>query len=305
MRARHAIAACVTLAGVAVAAGALAKRTSDSPSRAAQARDGRVVLRTPGPRRVLLRKGTFRMGSTIPEVATAQAMCRIEPLGRECKATTFADEMVAHDVTLDDFWIDRTEVTNEAYHRCVDVGVCRPPAYAGAKAWTADPRKPVTLVSWYDAQTFCRWDRSRLPTEAEWERAAKGWKGRTYPWGEVWNPKICNHGRFAINQLDDIDGFAELAPVGAFPQGRSREGIDDLAGNVEEWVADWYSPGYPEADVVNPTGPSTGDEKVLRGGSYVDGRGWLRTSSRSKSLPSLKRPYRGFRCARDHKVKRR
>lgn len=258
------------------------------------------MLEAPGTDMVLIRGGHFRMGSTIPEIAVAQAMCRLEPLGRECGSTEFANEMVAHEVMVADYWIDRTEVSNAAYRRCVDAGICSPAEYQAAQAWRARDDLPVTLVSWYDAQTFCRWRDARLPTEAEWERAAKGWNERTFPWGETYNPKICNHGRFAFDPLDDGDGYAELAPVDAFPQGRTPEGVANLAGNVEEWVADWYAPSFPEADTVDPAGPSTGDERVLRGGSFIHGRAWMRSATRAHDLPSRRKPQRGFRCARDH-----
>jgi formylglycine-generating enzyme required for sulfatase activity len=241
------------------------------------------------------------MGSEIPEIALAQAMCRTEPRKRDCELdpTLFADEMVAHATLLSDFWIDRLEVTVAAYMRCVDAGACGAPGQGGARVWNTRADLPVSLVSWYDAESYCRWVGGRLPTEAEWERAARGLRERVFPWGNVFNPKINNHGRFAPYPLDDRDGFAELAPVGSFPQGRTPEGVEDLAGNVEEWVSDWYAPGYPEADTVNPAGPSTGNERVVRGGSFRDGRAWLRAAARSKDLPSARRVWRGFRCVRD------
>lgn len=297
----------VALAGMvltALTSTSLAMRTSDQPRRDADSSEGRVVLRAPGSPRVLLRGGVFRMGSDIPEVALAQAMCRLEPLERECDASVFADEMIAHDVMLSDFWIDRTEVAVAAYQRCVDAGACATPGHAGARAWNSRPDLPVTLVSWYDADGYCRWVGGRLPTEAEWERAARGLNGRVFPWGDLYNPKICNHGRFAPVPLDDRDGFAELAPIASFPQGRTPEGIDDLAGNVEEWVSDWYAPAYPEADLVDPTGPGTGDRKVVRGGSFQAGRAWLRSAARGKDLPSARRAWRGFRCAWDPRATR-
>jgi formylglycine-generating enzyme required for sulfatase activity len=290
--------AATALLGTLLLGGQAAARRGGPGRREAHTSDKTVVLTTPGPEMILIRGGVFRMGSSIPEIATAQAMCRLEPLARECRPTNFADEMLAHDVMLDDYWIDRTEVTARAYTRCVEAGACDPPAFDAAADWTAEPEHPMTLVSWYDARNFCAWRGARLPTEAEWERAAKGWSGRTYPWGHIYNPKLCNHGRFALDPLDDSDGFAELAPVGSFPQGRTPEGVDDLAGNVEEWVSDWYAPDYPETTVVNPTGPKNGDEKVVRGGSFADGRAWMRAAARSWSLPSLKRPARGFRCVR-------
>ncbi|MEM1030776.1 MAG: SUMF1/EgtB/PvdO family nonheme iron enzyme [Myxococcota bacterium] len=260
-----------------------------------------LVLRAPGPRRVLIRGGTFTMGATIPAVATAQTMCRAEPLGRACTATLHADELVPHPVRLRDFWLDRTEVTVAAYARCVEVGVCRAPPHEAARKWTARPEHPMTLVSWYDAQRYCGFRGGRLPTEAEWERAARGWSDRVFPWGDVFNPRLANHGRFSTVALDAGDGFAELAPVGAYRAGRTPEGIYDLAGNVEEWVADWYAPGYDDGEVTNPTGPAVGDLRVIRGGSYRDGRSWLRTTARAKALPSTRRAHRGFRCAWDRR----
>jgi len=291
----------VTL-GLAVAVVALpasAKRTSERPERTGHAQEGRVVLQAPGPDRLLIRGGVFRMGSDVPEVIAAQAMCRLELLSRLCENDRFADEMVAHDVMVQDYWIGRTEVTNAAYRRCVAAGVCKTPRYAAAAGWNAKDDLPVTLVSWYDAASYCRWVGGRLPTEAEWERAARGWNRRRYPWGNVFNPKICNHGRFAANPLDDKDGYAELAPVASFPQGRTPEGVYDLAGNVEEWVADWYAPGYVEADMQDPLGPTTGDAKVVRGGSFKSGRAWQRGAARGRALPSSRRVQRGFRCVTD------
>jgi len=95
------------------------------------------------------------------------------------------------------------------------------------------------------------------------------------------------------------DGFIELAPVDSFPHGKTSDGVADLAGNAEEWVSDWYQPGYPEESATNPRGPDLGDEKVVRGGSYAHGRAWLRGASRGHDVPSAKRAWRGFRCAYD------
>jgi formylglycine-generating enzyme required for sulfatase activity len=275
-------------------------RGSDDARQAGHSAEGTLVLRTPGSLEVLIRGGVFRMGSEIPEIALAQAHCRLEPLGSECASDLFANEMVVHTVMLSDFWMDRYEVTNAAYRRCVDAGVCAAPSHSAGLAWTSSGQLPVTLVSWYDANDYCRWRGARLPTEAEWERAARGYGGRTYPWGDVFNRRICNHGRFSANPLDDSDGYAELAPVGSFPQGRTQEGLHDMAGNVEEWVADWYQPNYPEADMVNPTGPGVGDERVVRGGSYLTARGWVRGATREHDIASARLARRGFRCARDH-----
>lgn len=282
-----------------ICGGGAEARTEEPPRREAFAHEAMVTLREPGSAQVLIRGGTFRMGSAREEIAHAHALCELEPRHAECREEIWADEHAAHDVRLSDFWLDRTEVTNAAYRRCVAAGVCTTPGYGAAARWTRHDEHPVTLVSWYDARAYCHWIGGRLPTEAEWERAARGWSARIYPWGNVFNPRIVNHGRFALDALDDDDGFAELAPVASFPQGRTPEGLEDMAGNVEEWVADWYAPRYAPADQVDPVGPPAGDERVLRGGSFQAGRAWLRTAARNHDLPSVRRSFRGFRCARD------
>jgi sulfatase modifying factor 1 len=306
---RRTLPAALALALPAQALGAAkARPTAElhaAPGREAGTRDRLAVLAAPGPLELLLRGGTFRMGSDSTAIAQARELCALEPRGKECGnrellPSLFADELEPHWVTLSDFWLDRTEVTNLAYRRCVEVGVCRVPGSAAAQAWTADGDDPATLVSWDDAFTYCAWRGARLPTEAEWERAARGWSGRTYPWGNVYNPMLLNHGRFAFDPLDDGDGFAELAPVGSFPAGSTPEGVLDLAGNVEEWVADWYAPSSPQEHAVNPKGPPNGDVRVIRGGSFQSGRPWLRASARAFDIASRRRAWRGFRCARDH-----
>lgn len=238
------------------------------------------------------------MGSEVEDVLAAQAECKAMA-GEDCADDLFANELPPHDVALADFWIDRTEVTVAAYRRCVAAGVCVAQTHAGAQKWWANEQHPVVLVSWAEAQKYCRWVDGKLPTEAQWERAARGWSRRIYPWGDIYNPMITNHGRRALHPLDDSDGFAELAPVGQFPQGRTPEGVDDLAGNVEEWVADWYHPQYDEADAVDPQGPQAGDERVVRGGGFTAAGPWVRGATRTHLLPSLRRPWLGFRCAYD------
>ncbi|AKT39972.1 formylglycine-generating enzyme family protein [Chondromyces crocatus] len=283
---------------------------------AAETSEGVLALRTPGPDAVLIRAESFSMGSSEPEIGHAITLCKLEPGGHACVnelAETFMNESSIHEVYLSDYWLDRTEVTVARYRQCVAAGACDSPPYASGGQRFDQPDFPVVLVTWFDASRFCAWAGGRLPTEAEWERAARGgrhggttpWQlgqnaGRRYPWGNVYNPFHANHGQLALDtNLDAGDGALELAPVGTFPQGRTPDGIDDLAGNVEEWVADWYAPEYPPESARNPRGPASGDERVVRGGSYVHGRPWLRTSARLHDLPSTRRTWRGFRCARD------
>ena len=272
----------------------------DVPPRQADSQATIARLHAPTEGAVLVRGGLVQIGSDVHEIAQAQRMCRDELRREACATTLFADEMLVHDVVLSDYWLDRTEVTSEAYRRCVEVGACSWPSDPGTLRWTANPTHPATLVTWFDAERYCRWRGARLPTEAEWERAARGVQRRTFPWGQIYGPLLSNHGRAAANdldRLDDTDGFGELAPVASFPAARTVEGIDDLAGNVEEWVADWYAEGYAEPELRDPKGPTAGDYRVLRGGSFLDGRAWLRGAHRHKDLPGQSHPWVGFRCA--------
>lgn len=256
-----------------------------------------VVLRAPGPERVLIRAGSFVMGSNELDVSSALAQCKAEPRGEACTEEAFSVEYPRHAVSLSDYWIDRTEVTVARYARCVSAGVCAAPPYADGAERFNRADYPVTLVTWYDAAAFCSWAGGRLPTEAEWERAARGAQSRAYPWGSVYNPYLANHGVLASDPLDDIDGFLELAPVGSFRDGSTPDGLVDLAGNVEEWVGDYYDPEYPQASAENPKGPASGQERVIRGGAYVHGPSRIRSAARDKDLPSTRKTWRGFRCA--------
>jgi formylglycine-generating enzyme required for sulfatase activity len=271
------------------------------PADEGSAAEGIAVIRTPGPDAILIRSGTFMMGSNELEIAHALAICQLEPARDECALAEemFAAEYAPHEVWLSDFWIDRTEVTVARFRQCVAAGRCAAPPYAAGGERFDGPDLPVTLVTWNDARTFCAWAGGRLPTEAEWERAARGTALRRYPWGNVWNPNLANHGRFGWDYIDGSDGYLELAPVGSFRDGRTPDGIDDLAGNVEEWAADWYAHEYPRQSSVNPRGPDAGEQRVIRGGSYGDARPWLRGSARDKDWPGMRRANRGFRCVRD------
>lgn len=219
----------------------------------------------------------------------------------------------AHSVTLNPYYIDRTEVTNEQWANCVQAGACPPPRstagylgnpYYGEEAFA---NYPVIYVNWYSADAYCRWRAARLPTEAEWEMAAR-WDPATgevsaYPWGDAWDParlNYCDAGCALPNgDRSYNDGWPETAPVGSFPEGASPVGALDMAGNVAEWVADWFDPGYYTVSPgENPTGPASGTERVVRGGAWgVASPGLLRSFVRSRFEPTAHGPGLGFRCA--------
>jgi formylglycine-generating enzyme required for sulfatase activity len=226
--------------------------------------DGMVMLYVPA--------GDFLMGST-----RAEAMQD--------------DETPQHHVYLDTFWIDRTEVTAAQYQRCVDAGKCAAPDC------DIQPQGdlPIACVSWDNAASYCAWAGRRLPTEAEWEKAARGTDGREYPWGN--EEPDCD-------RLNYSGCVGRTTPVGSYPSGTSVYGAVDMAGNVEEWVADWYDQTYyatsPER---NPTGAATSNwGRVVRGGSWWhDSSLEVRAATRAPGMlgiSGLYQDFRGFRCAR-------
>jgi formylglycine-generating enzyme required for sulfatase activity len=254
--------------------------------------------------------GTFVMGSTQAELARAIGLCEREVLAAQCSdgdvIAAIRAEGPAHAVTLSPFEMDVTEVTVADYDRCVSAGWCAPAEPSAAEARSTQPDFPVTHLRWDDANAYCQWAGGRLPTEAEWEYAARGIEDREFPWGNVYNPHVANHGALAADPTDATDGFAGLAPVGSFPDGATPLGLLDMAGNAAEWVADvleldraGHPVGYSEAPEVDPKPKTTGGGfHVVRGGSYRDAPLWLRAASRTTS--ELPRPARvGFRCAAD------
>ena len=214
-----------------------------------------------------------------------------------------SDEAPEHKVWLDAFWIYQHEVTNQEYRTCVDAGQCISPSN---NRYYSDPEyrdHPVLYVDWNRADAYCQWAGGQLPTEAEWEKAARGdGDSRKYPWGnaDVTGLKANYCDRNCENDWKDNsqdDDYARTAPVGSYLAGASPYGALDMAGNVWEWVADWYDPNYySRADYKNPTGPPSGTSRVLRGGSWFDIQGYLRFSFRGRRYPGFTGSDLGFRC---------
>lgn len=209
------------------------------------------------------------------------------------------DEKPQHRVQLDSYWMYRHEVTVAQYRKfCQATGTSMPPAPSGG----LQDKHPIVNVSWNDALAYCDWAGVELPTEAQWEGAARGTDGRTWPWGNKWDAKKCN---------TEENGPESTTPVGAYPEGVSPYGCLDMAGNVWEWCADWYAPNYylsrrqarqggggKNAPQRNPSGPSTGQYRVLRGGGWFSNSGNARCANRDSLTPDFVVNFIGFRCAR-------
>ena len=217
----------------------------------------------------------------------------------------YDSEKPYHEVQLSAYYIDKTEVTQGAYKKCVDAGMCGVPGCDWYPSGT--PNRPVVCVDWNDAIAYCTWAGKRLPTEAEWEKAARGTDGRKYPWGN--QTATCE---YAV-MYDGGTGCGTGSTwdvCGKSPAGDSPYGLCDMAGNVWEWVSDWYgSDYYSNSPSSNPTGPDSGSYRVVRGGGFDFSGDYLRASSRGYDA-SLRASIRldddpsagdgdlGFRCSR-------
>jgi len=204
------------------------------------------------------------------------------------------DERPARIITLSPYWIDLLEVSNAQYQKFVEhTGQKKPEivVFFDDLNLLFQPTLPVVGVSWFDAERYCAWAGKRLPTEAEWEHAAGGNGQGLWPWG---NRVEAGH----ANMLGLEDGFAYTAPVGSYDAGRSPYGLYDVAGNVAEWVSDWYDEFfYKEGQVTLPRGPDHGTTKIIRGGSWSSAKGDARTTKRHSADPYRKEATMGFRCA--------
>ena len=218
----------------------------------------------------------------------------------------FADEQPPHQVYLDAFYIDQTEVTNALYAQCVKANACQAPLSTGSRSrssYYGNPQfdhYPVANAAWNDARAYCQWVGGDLPTEAQWEKAARGpstgsgstgsGADRLYPWG---------------NQAPDVSrlnfnwNVGDTTEVGKYPAGASFYGALDMAGNVWEWVRDWYDATYYAGlSSRNPAGPTSGDYRVFRGGAWSNVASYVRASFRNCNDPGNRLDGIGFRCAR-------
>ena len=278
------------------------------------------LIEVDGGTMALVAGGFFEMGATAADLLT-----ECERLSSSCRSEWFTPSEPVHSVLLAPFYMDSHEVTNDAFARflnasggpfalCLDQ-LCLDTAHsqiaqdgnvyvvAGSFA-----QHPAVGVSWYGAAAFCEWRGARLPSEAEWEKAA-AWDNaalaaRRYPWGDEFDGRRLNFCDANCNaqqaNLGYNDAYAGLAPVAHYENGRSPTGLFDMAGNVWEWVADWYDPAYyavsPGAD---PLGPETGDQKVVRGASWYDAGYFAASAIRFPSPPDNTDRTIGFRCAAD------
>jgi formylglycine-generating enzyme required for sulfatase activity len=217
------------------------------------------------------------------------------------------DEYPRHDVFVSNFYIDKFELTNGRYLEFVKAThhrIPQNPKNATRNLWEGETiaesliDRPVINVDWADAQAYCQWAGKRLPTEAEWEKAAKGTADRRFPWGNV--EPTNKH----LNFNQQWIGEKTLMPVGSYELGKSPFGVYDMAGNVWEWVNDWYDAKYYEkSPAKNPAGPETGTKRVLRGSGWQNETPTVRIFTRVDSDPTIRNESTGFRCAMDARAK--
>lgn len=222
------------------------------------------------------------------------------------KGLRFGEDPV-HSVALHSFWMDTTEITLARYIQCVETWNCSPPIvfssatrenYYGNSQYDS---YPVIFIRWDQALDYCQWAGRRLPTEAEWEYAARGGlEGMEYPWGDEFNPSKANFcDKNCLSDMADkkmSDRFSETAPVRSYSP--NSYGLYDMVGNVAEWVNDWYG-SYPDEAVVDPLGPASGEEYVIRGGSWANPYNFIGVTVRARASSDGVGDWIGFRCASD------
>jgi serine/threonine-protein kinase len=229
---------------------------------------------------------TYGIGSTMSNPVDGATMLFV-PEGEFIMGSDDGDSWIqerpVHIVYLDAYWIYKTEVTNSQYRKCIKDGGCE-----GSVLNYSENDFPATQINWNQAVQYCEWSGGRLPTEAEWEKAARGTDGRKYPWGdESPNCSIANSSSCG----------SRLLPVGTHLLGASPYGTLEMAGNVKEWVSDWFDETYYRMSPDrNPLGPTQGKLRVIRGGSWYQSQNYLRTTSRQGAEPEFGGNYYGIRC---------
>jgi formylglycine-generating enzyme len=266
-----------------------------------------------GTRMVQVPAGSFVMGSgsSQTDLDYILQLCNEAKMEGECERSWFEDELNGGTQTFTEpFWIDETEVTRAAYEGCVNEGICEE---SPADEYSTSDTQPINNVTWYQAATYCKWRGARLPTEAEWEYAARGPDGLIFPWGNNLVGNEANHcdsncantpqaSDLTFINLDYNDGYAVTSPVGSYPNGASWVGALDMAGNVWEWTRTQYK-AYPyNDDVKNFLGDeqTVGGEIASRGGSFFNPAGNLPTTFRGKAGPGDFWFGFGFRCVRSN-----
>ena len=207
------------------------------------------------------------------------------------------DEHPQQRVYVDTYYMDKFEVSVSRYTEFMQLTGRGAPNYWDQVNTVRHSNLPVVGVDWYDAEAYCRWAEKRLPTEAEWEKAARSTDGRTYPWGnEPPTSRLANFGKGAAKNVYD----ERLAPIDSYEAGNSPHGIHHMAGNVWEWTTDWYDEHlYAKSPQRNPKGPSNGTDKVLRGGGWGNDLASVRSAYRARQTPTTRGVKHGFRCAQD------
>jgi len=275
-----------------------------------------------GAEMVLVPAGEFSMGSDADEID------RLLKDWPNVKREFFAREIPRHRVSLDAFYIDKYEVTNARFQQFVQATGHRTQAEREGSGYVFTREKseqvkganwraprgpgssiasleqhPVVQVSHEDAKAYCAWAGKRLPTEAEWEKAARGTDGRSYPWGNQFDGRLANfcdtNCEYKWKDSAANDGYRYTAPVGSYEGGKSPYGAYDMAGNVWEWVADWFDENYyRDSPARNPQGPASGEQAVLRGGGWYTDALHVRAPTRARCAPADRSNLLGFRCAK-------
>jgi Uncharacterized conserved protein len=252
------------------------------------------ISQADGMKMLYIPAGKFLMGDSYEQtIKDCQSSCFGGCTGCDVSAQMFYfDEVPQHSVNLSAYWIDITEVTNGMYGKCVADGHCSEPT--NKSSMTRDSyydnssyeNYPVIYVNWYQANTFCEWAGEKLPSEAQWEKAARGTDGRTFPWG---NLGLVNDPRIISSETTTVGSDVE--------SGASPYGVLDMSTNVSEWTADYYDDNYyPTSPINNPTGPIIGSLRTIRGAANYGWKNDRRTVSRYGSKPTLSFAFVGFRC---------